>query len=415
MHINNPFVLVSVIVPVYNVAPFLKCCIDSVRNQIYSNLEIILVDDGSTDESGMLCDSFAKEDARIIIIRQHNCGLAAARNRGLDISRGKFIYFCDSDDWIRNDTIEKLVKHAENDCCDVVLFDAQVVEESGFHLQDDTRYVRLHEYPIMSGANAYCHMQKNNEYCCSACLIFVRKKILTKHEIRFPEGIIHEDQLFTFILLMKTKKVKHIYEKLYFRRVRSNSIMSAPKSIKNLTGYLKTIYAMEEYSKDISSESLRSVIINHILSLWSNCLDITAEIDIWDADSIDVANKLLQFGSENGFIKLDIDFNNFTRIIFYGAGKRCTYMLNYYSDIYYDEIWDKDVESIQILQGSTISISKPDFKKLKVGWCLIICIDNPQTVKEIVEQCHNNGFDNIYNWSTYYYACQLSKKLKEVL
>ncbi|HJA50079.1 MAG TPA: glycosyltransferase, partial [Candidatus Fusicatenibacter intestinipullorum] len=93
-------VKISVIIPVYNVEKYLKRCLDSVINQTYKNLEIILIDDGSTDNSGKICDEYAQKDERIIVIHKENGGVSSARNKGLDICIGDYISFIDSDDWI---------------------------------------------------------------------------------------------------------------------------------------------------------------------------------------------------------------------------------------------------------------------------------------------------------------------------
>lgn len=107
--LNSSTPLISVIVPVYNSASFLKRCVDSIRNQTYENLEIILIDDGSTDGSGALCDAFQAEDPRIRVIHQANGGLSCARNRGLDLCGGEYIAFVDSDDTIESDYLYTLV------------------------------------------------------------------------------------------------------------------------------------------------------------------------------------------------------------------------------------------------------------------------------------------------------------------
>lgn len=111
--------LISVIVPVYNVAPYLKECLDSVVRQTYTNLEIILIDDGSTDNSGNICDDYAKVDKRIRVVHQKNAGLGPARNTGLDLCTGAYLSFVDSDDFLALDMLEFLYKNAINKAADI--------------------------------------------------------------------------------------------------------------------------------------------------------------------------------------------------------------------------------------------------------------------------------------------------------
>ena len=111
--------LVSVIIPVYNVGEYLQTCIDSVKRQTYKDLQIILVDDGSTDGSGLICDKAAKEDDRIRVIHRTNGGLSAARNSGIEEANGEYICFIDSDDWVDESFVERLYQLAEKDNADV--------------------------------------------------------------------------------------------------------------------------------------------------------------------------------------------------------------------------------------------------------------------------------------------------------
>lgn len=113
--------MVSVIVPIYNVEKYLKRCIDSILNQTYKNLEIILVDDGSPDKCPQICDEYAKEDDRIIVIHNKNGGVSSARNAGLDIARGKYIGFVDPDDYINYDMYSAMVNEMDNFACDAVI------------------------------------------------------------------------------------------------------------------------------------------------------------------------------------------------------------------------------------------------------------------------------------------------------
>ena len=121
--------LASVIVPVYNVEPYLAQCVASLRGQTCPDLEIILVDDGSTDGSGLLCDGFAREEPRIRVIHKANGGLSSARNAGLDRARGTYIYFVDSDDWAERDMVAESVKIMERWGCGQCAWGNSVVEE----------------------------------------------------------------------------------------------------------------------------------------------------------------------------------------------------------------------------------------------------------------------------------------------
>lgn len=123
--------LISIIVPVYNVESFLCKCVDSIVNQTYGNLEIILVDDGSVDQSGPICNEYAAQDKRIVVIHQENKGLSEARNVALDIATGMFFLFVDSDDWIEKDACENVIKIAIEQHADLVSLGYNMVSSSG--------------------------------------------------------------------------------------------------------------------------------------------------------------------------------------------------------------------------------------------------------------------------------------------
>ena len=126
---SNP-PLVSVIIPVYNVEKYLRECLDSVLAQTYKNIEVILVDDGSTDSSGHICDEYLNVDDRIKVIHQQNAGLSEARNHGYDFATGVFVYFLDSDDWIQEETLSSLTQRIQDTNADIVFFDSKSFEDS---------------------------------------------------------------------------------------------------------------------------------------------------------------------------------------------------------------------------------------------------------------------------------------------
>ena len=122
--------LVSIIVPIYNVEPFLEKCVNSLLNQTYTNIEVILVDDGSPDECPDICDKYREEDHRVKVIHKKNGGLSSARNSGLKVCRGDYIMFVDSDDWIEVDLIEKMVKVMRNNPVQLVTCGRCVTDEN---------------------------------------------------------------------------------------------------------------------------------------------------------------------------------------------------------------------------------------------------------------------------------------------
>ena len=122
--------LISVIIPVYNVEPYLRQCVDSVLSQTYQNIEIILVDDGSTDSSGIICDDYAHKHNNLKVIHKKNAGLSEARNSGLEVANGSYIAFIDSDDWISKDNFEKMITEINMQHSDFVFSDGVNFEDS---------------------------------------------------------------------------------------------------------------------------------------------------------------------------------------------------------------------------------------------------------------------------------------------
>ena len=223
--------LISVIIPVYNVEQYLEECVNSVLTQTYKNIEIILVDDGSTDSSGSMCDSFSSENKNICVVHQKNGGLSAARNTGLSYAKGEYVYFLDSDDYIAEDALEKLCFLAEKDSSDIVFFDAHsFLHESDEEIKQN--YKRKNVYNTKSGIEIFEEMQKNGEFHSSVPLLFIRKKLFADNAIDFITDIYYEDMAFTFEALCLAKQVSQCAESLYFRRYRNNSIMTSAKNIK---------------------------------------------------------------------------------------------------------------------------------------------------------------------------------------
>lgn len=126
---------ISIIVPIYNVEKYIRQCLDSIVNQTYRNLEIILVDDGSPDACGAVCDEYAKMDGRITVIHKENAGVGAARNDGIDRATGEWLMFVDPDDWLELDCCENAIKAAQKSDCDVIYFQSDKRDKTGNLIQ----------------------------------------------------------------------------------------------------------------------------------------------------------------------------------------------------------------------------------------------------------------------------------------
>lgn len=191
---------ISVIVPVYNGAEFLRSCVDSILAQSFCDLEIILVDDGSTDESPEICERYAAQDKRVICIHQENAGAAAARNSGLKVATGKYIAFVDSDDWIDRDMYETMISAAEERSCDLVICDC--VKESETGSQTYTHELPGGSYDREAMVAQYFPqllMPDSMEYpvTISNWLLLIRREIIEENRLSFPEGMrFSEDLLF---------------------------------------------------------------------------------------------------------------------------------------------------------------------------------------------------------------------------
>lgn len=256
---------VSIVIPVYNVEAYLVECIESVLNQTYQDFEIILIDDGSKDSSGEICDQYVEKDKRIQVIHQANGGLSAARNRGLEAATGKYIYFFDSDDIIVPQTLELLTEMAEKDKAEVVFFDAEVFFTDCDPDPKVYRYERSRKYLSASGREMLITLLQTDEYRTAVPLMLFKREYLKSNQLKFKEGILHEDELFTFWVYFANGMVSHCHEKLYLRRMRAASIMTGAAMIKryesmyNIYFELADMYQNKEIYGDVAEYYLARI------------------------------------------------------------------------------------------------------------------------------------------------------------
>ena len=231
-------ILISFVVPVYNVEKYLYRCVKSILNQGYSNFELILVDDGSKDKSSKMCDEFKNNDKRIRVIHKENGGLSSARNAGIKAAIGEYICFVDSDDWIEKNLLEEFVKVVDEQD-DVFVYGHRMVKE--YKVFDDK------DYPVetISGAVALDKfvLNKINGYAWNK---IVRRTLLFKYDIFFPEGRNYEDIPTTYKIFIHARKVKITEKPLYNYFVSNSNSITSKDNAKNLIDYYLSCNDMYE-------------------------------------------------------------------------------------------------------------------------------------------------------------------------
>ena len=226
----------SIIVPVYNVKEYLPACMESLLNQACQDFEIILVDDGSTDGSGMLCDGYqAAYPERIRVVHQANGGLGAARNTGIDLSVGDYLLFVDSDDLLEESALACLSEHIDLTGCDMYTFSFSYLRGAALNPGEGSALEGKEPFTLEEHPEILLQTP-------SACLRICRREIYVDHGFRFPGRVWYEDLRTTPKLLPECKSIEVLPQRLYHYRIREGSIMHNP----NLRRNLEIIEAMED-------------------------------------------------------------------------------------------------------------------------------------------------------------------------
>ena len=263
--------LVSIIVPSFNVERYIEECIDSLLNQSYKNIEIIVLDDASTDATLYLLKQY---EGRIQIIENDtNQGQGARRNQGVKLATGKYIYFVDSDDWIEPETIKEAVDQLEKTGADLVRFNGQVFYEGDAALVKEGRYdfsSQLDHRKVYDQDDA---LQKNRQtYSASPCLYLVKKSLIDEHDLKFLEGVLHEDEYFTTKLFTLTQTMTYLNKTFYHRRYRVASTMTENTNlhkVRSFESYLEVFNALETfYSSGYLTKAQKAFVKRQLLSIY---------------------------------------------------------------------------------------------------------------------------------------------------
>jgi glycosyltransferase involved in cell wall biosynthesis len=267
----------SVILPVYNVEKYLRECVDSILCQTFTDYEIILVDDGSKDNSPEICDELEREYERIKTVHKPNGGLSSARNAGMDIAKGEYIVFIDSDDFIIDKTFLEKVDVKTADMPDLIFFkykkyfeDEKLLKECPFSYKNAI----LESNP----ASQVKALVKDDAFYGMAWIKAIKRTLLIDNGIRFEDGLLGEDMEWNYHLLLHTKKMEFIDEPFLAYRQREGSISKTCK-IKNLTDF---IYILEKWSENIKASDLgddfKEALYGSLAKYYSNMLVIYSRV-----------------------------------------------------------------------------------------------------------------------------------------
>ena len=234
--------IVTVVIPVYRVETYLPACLDSVLSQTLREIEVICIDDASPDRCPAILDEYARRDGRMRVIHlERNRQQGYGRNLGLKNGSGTYVYFLDSDDAIRKDALEMLVRTAETDGLDGIFFDSEAVYEDEAYRASHYEPGRtgIYEDRIYGGPELFQRFSDAGDWNVYIQRQFWRREFLLRNGIRFPEGTEHEDEVFSVEAICAAERVRYLAEPYFIRRYRAGSVMTRGKNAKDFHGYFR--------------------------------------------------------------------------------------------------------------------------------------------------------------------------------
>ena len=246
--------LLTVVIPVYNVEKYLKRCIDSILIQEWKNYEIILVDDGSTDNSPQICEDYAKAYDIISVIHKENGGLSEARNTGISNAEGEYVYFLDSDDWIEPNTFSDLAEVIESDQYDIISFNQEFVKSEHDIIKSDSKRTKR-----LTGKEALIDMFSYGFITGFATDKIYRKALFTKNTIQFPVGKYYEDLGTNYKLFLAAKKVYATNQKYYHYLIDNPDAITQSwneKKLRDMFEFYKEVFYSDFVRSQLNQEEL---------------------------------------------------------------------------------------------------------------------------------------------------------------
>ena len=255
---------VSIVVPVYNAEEYIAECLEAIIKQSYKNIEIILINDGSSDKSGEICDRYANLDNRIQVIHNKNYGVSYSRNCGIEIATGEYILFIDSDDIVEKEYVEILIKEIICNKCDVSI--------CGYEKIDIINNKQV-SFLIRGYNDVFCGILKRDYYILEPFLLtpwgkLYRTKVIKKYNIRFPEDCkIAEDQIFNYTYLNFVKKYVYINKPMYKYFLRNMYSLTSNRNIENFYSEIKNLKVKRTFLRKNKIANCEEIINENFMSL----------------------------------------------------------------------------------------------------------------------------------------------------
>lgn len=374
---------VSVIIPVYNTEHYLEECLSSVIHQSLKDIEIICVNDGSTDNSATILEEHSEADLRIHIITQKNQGQSVARNMGIKIASGKYVCFLDSDDMLADNALEELYTKSLEDNLDILCYDIECMYETDYlRINDnkDSYYQRNISFGgVKTGRSLFSEMIEKNSFLDSASNMLICRDWMINNQLQFYPGILYEDSLFSFQCYMKADRIFHTNNKYVVYRVRENSTMTSKYGFHNLYSrlicYIEIIKMTHTMTFDVRTQAaIRkfAFFVRENLKYIDYVLDSKERMKIQALSSLE---KLYLDGlgiefSEVPYINEEIYLDGFKNIfvknkniILYGAGQIGRQVIKYLANNHLDK---------SVL---CFAVTNPEDSHVEMCGLPVICID----------------------------------------
>ena len=327
--------MISVLVPVYNTNQYLPRCIDSILGQSFTDFELLLIDDGSTDGSAKICDAYAEKDSRIRVLHKENGGVSSARNLGLNEAKGEWVVFVDSDDWISDNCIKVLTEPLRKKEFDIVVGDYRIIGEFPYNLELSLPEGAYHETGI---THTFCN---GGIYIMSWNKLY-RKEFLLKNQLAFEEGKVHEDEILAFEISCLEKSFYVVKSVTYYYRIRENSIATIKDRHLKLQRYIAVFQSIKEKVKRYEK----------VDGIYDHYLFFIRRVFRW-ISWLDLDEELVRFADEQteGFLEeipsLFSMREKSNRLAYFACKNKQTYSrFHYVTEIYANKIQGKMMRTV---------------------------------------------------------------------